>query len=88
MEKSFSWQNFDRMAKALESLGYVVVVVGLLVGIALFIMGGWMMRMIGLGIMAAGFLIAAYHISFSMLMNAIRDITKCLEERGETLINP
>jgi hypothetical protein len=36
---------------------------------------------VGLSLIFASFLIAAYHISFSLLMNAVHDLTKKLEEQ-------
>ena len=79
MEDPFSWQRFDRIAKTLEGLGYLVAFLGPLVGIALLIVGDMVVRIIGLAMILASFLTAAYHISFSLLMNAIHDITKHLE---------
>lgn len=79
MEEPFSWQRFDRIAKTLEGLGYLVAFLGPLVGIALLIVGDFVIRVIGLTLIIGSFLAAAYHISFSLLMNAIHDITKHLE---------
>ena len=79
MEESFSWQRFDRIAKTLEGLGYLVAFLGPLVGIALLIVGDMVVRIVGLALIFGSFLTAAYHISFSLLMNAIHDITKHLE---------
>ncbi len=79
MEKSFSWKHFDRMSKALESIGYVVMVFGPILGIALVVFGSTMFRLVGLAIVVASFLIAMYHISFSLLMNGIHDLKKHLE---------
>ena len=82
MEESFSWQRFDRISKTLEGLGYLVAFLGPLVGIALLIMGDFVVRIVGLALIFASFLTAAYHISFSLLMNAVRDITKKLEAQS------
>ena len=79
MEESFSWQRFARIAKTLEGLGYMVAFLGPLVGIALLIVGDMVVRIVGLALIFGSFLTAAYHISFSLLMNAIHDITKHLE---------
>ena len=81
MEESFSWQRFDRIAKTLEGLGYLAAFLGPLMGIALLIVGDFVVRIIGLAMIVASFLTAAYHISFSLLMNAIHDLTKHLEEQ-------
>ncbi len=80
MEKSFSWQNFDRMAKALESVGYVVAVFGPIIGIALIIFGSSMMQLGGIGLIIASVLIAMYHISFVLLMHGMKDLTDQVEE--------
>jgi cyanate permease len=82
MEESFSWQRFERISKALESLGYLVAVFGPLVGIALLIIGDWTMRLMGIGVIVASALVAAYHISFSLLMNAVHDLTKRIESQS------
>jgi vacuolar-type H+-ATPase subunit I/STV1 len=76
MEKSFSWQNFEKMSRALESLGYLVIVVGPIAGIVLLFAGDAMMKLLGAMVILASILIALYHISFSMLMNAIQDLSK------------
>jgi len=76
MEKSFSWQNFEKMSRALESLGYLVIVVGPITGIILLFVGDIMMKLLGVAVILASFLITLYHISFSMLMNAIQNISK------------
>ncbi len=80
MEKSFSWKNFDRMAKALESVGYVVAVFGPIIGIALILFGGSMMQLAGIGLIIASVLIAMYHISFVLLMHGMKDLTAQVEE--------
>lgn len=84
MEEPFSWQRFDRIAKTLEGLGYLVAFLGPLIGIAMLIIGDFVVRMLGLGLIVASFLAAAYHISFSLLMNAVHDITKHIEEQKKT----
>jgi hypothetical protein len=81
MEDSFSWQRFDRIAKTLEGLGYLVAFLGPLVGIALLIVGDTVVRVVGLAMIFGSFLTAAYHISFSLLMNAVHDITKHIESQ-------
>jgi hypothetical protein len=80
MDGTFSWQRFDRIARVLEALGYVVAFFGPLAGIVMFVIGDWITRIVGLSLIFASFLIAAYHISFSLLMNAVHDLTKKLEE--------
>jgi hypothetical protein len=81
MEEPFSWQRFDRIAKTLEGLGYLVAFLGPLIGIAMLIIGDFVVRMLGLALIVGSFLAAAYHISFSLLMNAVHDITKHIEEQ-------
>jgi hypothetical protein len=81
MEEPFSWQRFDRIAKTLEGLGYLVAFLGPLIGIAMLIIGDFVVRMLGLAMIVGSFLAAAYHISFSLLMNAVHDITKHIEEQ-------
>ena len=84
MDDSFSWQRFDRIAKTLEGLGYLVAFLGPLAGIALLIVGDMVVRIVGLVMIFGSFLTAAYHISFSLLMNAVKDITKRLDEQAGT----
>ena len=79
MNPSFSWQNFDRMARILESLGYMVAVFGPLLGIALLIFGSSQIRVLGLAVIVGSALTALYHISFSLLMDAVRTTTKRAE---------
>jgi hypothetical protein len=74
MKKSFSWRNFDRMSKAIESIGYVVLVFGPIFGISVAIFGSSMFRMMGFVIAGVSFLIAMYHFSFSLLMNGIKEL--------------
>ncbi len=76
MQKLFSWQNFDRMAKALESIGYVTIALGPLLGIGIMIFGGSAVSILaGLGVIVASILIAMYHYSFALLMYSIRSLT-------------
>ncbi len=81
MEEPFSWQRFDRIAKTLEGLGYLVAFLGPLIGIAMLLVGDFLVRMLGIGLIVASFLVAAYHISFSLLMNAVHDLTRHMEEQ-------
>ena len=81
MDATFSWQRFDKIARVLEALGYVVALLGPLAGITMLIIGDWVTRILGLSIILGSFLVAAYHISFSLLMSAVHDITKHLEEK-------
>jgi hypothetical protein len=74
MSPSFSWQNFDRMARVLGSLGYVVAVFGPLLGILMLIFSSTPVRIAGLVLIVGSILIALYHISFSLLMDAIRTL--------------
>ena len=82
MDGTFSWQRFDRIAKVLEALGYVVAFFGPLAGIAMLIIGDWVTRILGISLILGSFLIAAYHISFSLLMSAVHDITKHIEAQS------
>ena len=79
MDNPFSWQNFDRISGLLESVGYMVAVLGPIFGLGLLVFGCGLLRWIGIGVVIASVLIATYHLSFSLLMNAIRDLTKHLE---------
>ena len=81
MEDRFSWQRFDSIARVLESLGYLAVVLGPLTGIAMLVLGSTPVRFMGIVVIGASVLIAAYHISFSLLMNAVHDITRHLDLR-------
>ncbi len=90
MEETCNWQRFDRIAKALESLGYLVAVFGPLVGIVLLVIGDWAIRGVGVMVIVASVLVAVYHISFSLLMNAIKDLSKHLDahEHGHVIDAP
>ena len=79
MEESFSWRRFDSIARVLESFGYLAAVLGPLTGIAMLVFGSTPIRVVGLVVIGASVLIAAYHISFSLLMSAVHDITRHLE---------
>jgi len=74
MERRFSWQHFDQTSRALESLGYVVVFFGPVIGILLLIFGSGAFKLTGLAVILASLLVALYHFSFSLLMNSIRQI--------------
>ena len=80
MDKPFSWHHFERMSKTLESLGYVVIVFGPLAGIGLLVFGSTMFKVSGILLILASFLISMYHVSFSLLMNGIRELKKMLDE--------
>lgn len=82
MDKSFSWENFERMAKALESLAYIVLVCGPLLGLSLIIFGELLFKMVGLAIIFASILITVYHLSFSLLMVGFQ---KLREEHNKSL---
>ena len=84
MESSFSWQNFDRMAHVLESLGYLVLIFGPLVGLGMMIFGSGMINVMGLVVMVGSILIALYHICFSLMMRAIRGLIHDHTEVVET----
>lgn len=72
----FSWTSFDRTARALQSLGYLVAVFGPLAGLGMIVFGDTVIRLAGVAVLLASFLIALYHISFSLLMSALRDLAK------------
>ena len=76
MSPSFTWQNFDRVARMLESLGYMVAGFGPLIGIILLIFGSPAIRLMAIAVIIGSALIALYHISFSLLMNAVRMLIK------------
>jgi len=80
MEQSFSWRSFDQMARALQSVGYLVVVFGPLIGLAILVLGSGMMRVVGVAVIGASLILALYHMSFSLLMNSIHDLAKRLED--------
>ncbi len=71
MHQTFSWQNFNRMSKALESIGYIVLVFGPILGLSIVIFGSTMFRLVGIIIIFASFLIAMYHFCFSLMMHGI-----------------
>ncbi len=79
MEVPFSWQRFERIARILESMGYLIAVFGPLLGVGMLVLGGGVIRVAGVGVIFGSILAAAYHIGFSMLMNAVRDVTKHLD---------
>lgn len=79
MEEPFSWKRFDSIARVLESLGYLAAVLGPLTGVAMLILGSTPIRLLGLVVIGASVLVAAYHLSFSLLMNAVHDIIRRLE---------
>lgn len=74
MEPQFSWEKLDRLAKTLQSIGYVVIVFGPLIGIVMLIMGETVIRFSGLAVIFGSILIALYHLSFSAVMIAIHDL--------------
>lgn len=76
MSPSFTWQNFDRVARMLESLGYMVAGFGPLIGVILLIFGSPAIRLMAIAVIIGSALIALYHISFSLLMNAVRMLIK------------
>jgi len=80
MEQPFSWQVFDKMARTLEGLGYVVVTVGPIVGIVMLITGSSVGRVTGIAIIAGSVVVGLYHFSFSLLMVAMHHILRQLEE--------
>lgn len=85
MEPQFSWETLDRLAKTLQSIGYIVIVFGPIVGLVMLIMGETMIRMTGLAIIFGSILIALYHLSFSLVMIALHDLLKHLPpEKTET----
>lgn len=74
MDESFSWKSFDRVAKILESLGYIVAVFGPLTGIGMLILGDIAVKFMGIVTILASCLVALYHISFSLLMGAVKGL--------------
>jgi hypothetical protein len=86
MEEPFSWDRFDRISKALQGFGYLAVIFGTVLGLALLIFGSSMVRMTGVAVLVGSILIAAYHFSFSLLMDAVHDIGRHLDtvERKQT----
>ena len=60
MEQPFSWRSFDQMARALQSVGYLVIVFGPLVGLAVVILASGMMRVVGIAVIGASFFLALY----------------------------
>lgn len=75
MEERFPWPEFDRLARMLQSSGYVVIVVGPIVGIVMLIMGETILRITGLAILIGSVLIGLYHMCFASIMNALHDIS-------------
>ncbi len=80
MEPQFSWDSFDRIAKTLQSLGYVLIVFGPIIGCVLLVMGDTVIRLSGLVVIAASVFVALYHISFLLLMTAVHDLTKHISD--------
>ena len=78
-DEPFSWQRFDRISRVLEGFGYLVVVFGTLVGLGMLVFGTSFLRMTGVAVLAGSVLVAAYHFSFSLLMNAVHDIGRHLD---------
>ena len=83
MEPQFSWDNFDRIAKTLLSLGYVMIVIGPLVGLVMMVMGDTLVRFTGIAVIAGSIFIALYHISFSLLMGALHEVIRHLPDTRE-----
>jgi len=74
MEPQFSWETLDRLAKTLQSIGYIVIVFGPLIGIVMLIMGETVIRFTGLAVIFGSILVALYHLSFSLVMTALHDV--------------
>ena len=83
MDKSFTWQNFDRVARMVESLGYFVLLIGPLVGLGIFIFSSGVVRFIGIAVLFGSVVIALYHISISYIMFGMR---KMFESRDEPIV--
>lgn len=81
MDSKFNWDKFNRMSNALESLCYVVIVLGPLAGIGLIIIGDFVTKLVGVGVIFASVLISLYHLSFSLLMNGFRELAEKVEGR-------
>lgn len=75
------------MSHALESLGYVVMVLGPLLGIGFIVFGNTIFLITGVLIIFASFLISLYHLSFSLLMNGMRDLTRMLKDNKLENVN-
>lgn len=84
MDKSFSWSTFDRMSRTLEALGYVVVVLGPLLGLVLLVFGDAALRLAGLALILASLLVGLYHTSFSVLMNGVHQLRDELLQRSDS----
>ncbi len=82
MESSFSWQNFDRMAHVLESLGYLVLIFGPITGLGMLFFGSGMISAMGIVVIVVSVLIALYHICFSLMMHALHGLTS--DQQGAT----
>ena len=76
MERTFSWKKYDRMARTLESLAYVVIVVGPIVGVEFILQGDLAARLSGVAMIFGSILISMYHMSFALLMDGIREALK------------
>ena len=82
MDSSFSWKNYHRWADTLQSIGFVFLIIGPLVGIVLLVVGDLMLKLMGVIAIAASILICLYHMSFCLLMNAIEQIKDQLTGPG------
>lgn len=80
MEQPFSWQIFDKMARTLEGVGYIVITVGPIVGLVMLITGGGVGRATGVAIILGSFLISLYHFAFSLLMAAMHHLLRQLQD--------
>lgn len=83
MDHKFSWKRFENITRVVESLGVVVIVLGPITGLVLFIVGDFILRLIGILLFFASFLIALYHISLSLMMGGLRDLMKRLDNQGQ-----
>ncbi len=79
MKKANLWRKFDRMSIVLESISYLIVIFGPLLGIAMLILGGSAIRFAGLILLLVSILFALYHYSFSLLMRAVKEISNRLD---------
>jgi hypothetical protein len=80
MEPQFSWESLDRLAKTLQSIGYIVIVFGPIIGLVMLVMGETVIRLSGLAVIIGSILIALYHLSFALVMSALHDVVRHLPE--------
>ena len=72
MTKHFSWTHLEHMCNAVESLGYVVAVLGPLAGILLVIFSESAFRLTGIIVIISSLWLALFHLAFAQLMHAFK----------------